>query len=591
MFLRATKRRNRDGSVVEYLQLAHNARDPQTRKPVAQIIHNFGRADALDRDALVRLCRSIARVCGVEVRDPTAESAGPGAQRHLAGAAGSLWPEGLKLLGSRALGLVLVIEALWERLGIGSVLRQIVAEEGGEIPYERALLAMTANRLCEPKSKLGVWDRWLPRVYLPSCELLKLDHLYEAMDVLYRHSARVEERVFFQTADLLNLAVDVVFYDTTTASFAIDFDDADEEGAEPSEPDIGSPDGESSPGPKGAGLRKRGKDKNGTWNPQIVVALAVTREGIPVRSWVFPGNTTDVTTVEKVKKDLRGWKLHRCLFVGDGGMNSEENRKHLSLGGGRYLLAMRAGSVREVKEEVFTRAGRYKKVAENLYVKEVQVGEGVLGRRYFVCFNPHEAERHKRHREAVLAQLREELDRHRDGDARAKWAVELLASERTQKYLSVSEAGKVFVDPLKEKQAQKHDGKWVLLTNDDTLKPEDAATGYKALLVIEQCFRALKSTQIHLTPMNHWLPHRIEAHVKICVLALLIQRVAERASAQTWSWLRHTLAQLQATEFQTPTHRFFRRNDPPQDVAALLKTIDISLPKPVLVLAPRPPNP
>jgi hypothetical protein len=272
-------------------------------------------------------------------------------------------------------------------------------------------------------------------------------------------------------------------------------------------------------------------------------------------------------------------------------MNSEENRTLLSLGGGRYLLAVRSGSVKEVKEEVLTRAGRYKKVAENLHVKEVQVGEGVLGRRYFVCFNPHEAERHKRHREAVLAELREELDRHRDGDARAKWAVELLASERTQKYLSISEEGKVYVDLLKAKQAQKHDGKWVLITNDDTLKPEDAATGYKALLVIEQCFRALKSTQIHLTPMNHWLPHRIEAHVKICVLALLIQRVAERTSAKTWGWLRHTLTQLQATEFETPTHRFFRRNDPPQDVAALLKTLDISLPKPVLALSPLPPNP
>lgn len=591
MFLRMTKRRNRDGSLVEYLQLAHNVRDPKSRKPVAQIIHNFGRADELDRDVLVRLVRSIARVCGVEVRDPLAEPTRPGQARGPAQKDEPVWPEGLRLLGSRQLGPVLVIEALWERLGIGAFLRQVAREEGCEIAYERALLAMTANRLCEPKSKLGVWDRWLPRVYLPSCWELKLDHLYEAMDLLYRHAARVEERVFFQTADLLNLAVDVVFYDTTTASFSIDFEDADEAAQDAGEPGIASQASESSQGEKVAGLRKRGKSKNGTWNPQIVVALAVTREGIPVRSWVFPGNTTDVTTVEKVKKDLRGWKLNRCLFVGDAGMDSEENRKLLSLGGGRYLLAVRAGSVKEVHDKVLTRAGRYKKVADNLHVKEVEVGDGVLRRRYFVCFNPKEAERQSRHREEVLAELREELDGHKDWDATAKWAVALLASERTKRYLSVSEAGKVSVDPLKAKEAEKFDGKWVLITNDDTLKPEDAAQGYKALLVIEQCFRALKSTQIHLTPMNHWLAHRIEAHVKICVLALLIQRVAERACAKTWSWLRHTMAQLQATEFETPTHRFFRRNDPPHDVAALLKTLDISLSKPVLAIEPLTPNP
>ena len=69
MYLRTTKRKNKDGSVVEYFQLAHNERHPENKKPVAHIIHSFGRADQLDRDDLVRLCRSIARVCGLEIND------------------------------------------------------------------------------------------------------------------------------------------------------------------------------------------------------------------------------------------------------------------------------------------------------------------------------------------------------------------------------------------------------------------------------------------------------------------------------------------------------------------------------------------
>jgi hypothetical protein len=594
MFLRTTKRKNRDGSVVEYHQLAHNVRDPESHTAVAQIIHNFGRADELDREALVRLCRSIARVAGVEVRDALAPppSAGEDAAGTRATKTAGPWPSDLRWLDSRPLGPVLAIEALWERLGIGPALRQAAAEDGCTGAYERAVLAMTANRLCEPKSKLGVWDRWLPRVHLPSCWELTLDQLYEAMDLLHRHAERVEEKVFFQTADLLNLTVDLVFYDTTTASFAVDFEDPDED----AEGGI-SQEGVSARSPEDPGkntkpgLRKRGKSKDGTWNPQIVVALAVTREGLPVRSWVLPGNTTDVTTIEKVKADLRGWKLSRCLFVADGGMDSEENRRLLSLGGGKYLLAVRAGSVKEVKEEVLTRPGRYKKVADNLQVKEVEVGDGVLRRRYFVCFNPREAERQKRHRDDVLAELHEEMGRHKDWAATARWAIELLASKRTGGYLSISPTGQVYVDTLKAKKAEKLDGKWVLITNDDTLKPEDAASGYKGLLVIERCFRSLKTTQIHLTPMHHWLPRRIEAHVKICVLALLIQRVAETTTQKTWGWLRHALSQLQAAECETPTHRFFRRNEPSQDVVDLLKTLAIPLPKPILDLAPLPPKP
>jgi transposase len=89
------------------------------------------------------------------------------------------------------------------------------------------------------------------------------------------------------------------------------------------------------------------------------VALAVTRQGLPARSWAFPGNTTDVTTVAKVKRDLKGWKLGRALFVGDSGLNSEVNRRELALACGTYLLATRIGSVNEVKQEVLSRPGWY----------------------------------------------------------------------------------------------------------------------------------------------------------------------------------------------------------------------------------------
>ena len=159
-----------------------------------------------------------------------------------------------------------------------------------------------------------------------------------------------------------------------------------------------------------AAPRKRGHSKNGRGDaPQIVVGMAVTRDGFPVRHWVFPGNTVDVTTVAKVKEDLRGWQLTRCLFVGDAGMVSQANLQTLSKGGGKYLLAMPMRRGDEVTEEVLSRPGRYRTVAENLDVKEVVVGEGERRRRYAVCFNPLEAKRQKAHREELLNELAAEL--------------------------------------------------------------------------------------------------------------------------------------------------------------------------------------
>ncbi len=221
MYLRTSRRKNKDGSVTEYYQLAHNERHPQTRKPVAHIIHNFGRADQLDRDELVRLCKSIARVCDLEVIDRLAEREDERSKDVL--------PDDVELIRTLELGNVVVIEALWERLGIGRTLRERLQKKKRRLEYERALLAMTANRLCEPESKLGVWNRWLSKVYLPSCEGLMLRQMYEAMDFLYAEASEVEEAVFFHTADLLNLDVDLVFYDTTTASFSVDEEDEESE--------------------------------------------------------------------------------------------------------------------------------------------------------------------------------------------------------------------------------------------------------------------------------------------------------------------------------------------------------------------------
>lgn len=557
MYLRTTKRTNKDGSVVEYFQLAHNERHPETRKPVAKIIHNFGRVDQLDRQELVRLCQSIARVCGIQVTDPLVETAAPSPATAVG------LPVDLKIKQTLALGCPIVIEALWERLGLKKTLNAIEQAAGVQAPYERALLAMVANRLCDPESKLGVWDRWLSTVYLPSCVGLKLRHMYEAMDLLHANIEEIEKTVFFNTANLFNLEVDLIFYDTTTASFHVDYEDD-------SEPD------------SNATLRKFGHGKEGGWAPQVVVALAVTREGIPVRSWVLPGNTADVSTVAQVRADLRGWNLGRAMFVADSGMNSEDNRAELAKACGKYLLACRMASVSEVKREVLAKRGRYTKFKDNLHAKEVIVGDGERRRRYILCYNPKEAERQQHHRQMIVELLETELARHKDHSATAQWAIELLASRRFKRYLRITKAGMVRINRTAVTEAAKYDGKWVIETNDDTISLEDAACGYKSLMVIERCFRSLKRTQIKMTPMYHWASRRIESHVKICVLSLLIERIAELACGMSWHHIKRALDTLQITEFFDLKYRVLMRNEVAPEVVNILKSLKIKPPKQVV---------
>ena len=536
MYLRTTQRKNKDGSVTRYYQLAHNERHPVTGKATARIIHSFGRADRLDRDSLVRLCRSIARVCGVEVVDPLNDDSGG-------------LPKDVKIIRTVDFGTINIVQNLWEQYGIGKIFREVTKEK--QIQYEKALLAMVANRLCTPESKLGVWDRWLETVYLPECDNLQLHHMYAAMDLLHKHAEQVEREIFFQVANLLNLTVDIIFYDTTTASFAIDYEDEED------------------------GLRQYGHAKEGMWAPQVVVALAVTREGIPVKSWVFPGNTADVSTVEKIKKDLRGWNPGRALFVADSGMNSEGNRKELAKACGKYLLATRMASVKEIKETVLSQPGRYRELSANLHAKEVNL---VNGKRYIICYNPTEARRQARHRENIVSMLEAELRQHKDKSATKKWAIALLASRRYKKYLTITDRNRIRIDRKAIKAAAKYDGKWVLETNDEQISLEDAAYGYRGLMVIERCFRSLKRTQIKMMPMYHWAERRIESHVKICVLALFVERIAELKCGKPWSQIKRISSKIQATEFATSDHVFYQLNELPKGAKTMLKNLAISRP-------------
>jgi hypothetical protein len=559
MYLRVTERHNRDGSTVAYYALAENVWNAQTKRSEAQVVHTFGRADQLDKAALQRLVASIQRIID-------ADATGAIASRDKA----SL-PD-IEIEAVFELGIVLAARALWEDLGIDAAIRGCITEGELSAPHAMALFVMAAQRLDDPGSKLDCATRWLPDIaYLPEARGLTLHQFYRALDFLAVWSDQIERAVFLRAADLFHLDVDLIFYDTTTAYFETDTTDEH---------------CELWGGKLYAPLRRRGHNKEGRDNqPQVIIALAVTRDGMPVRSWVLPGDTADVTTVARIKDDLRAWRLGRCVFVGDAGMYSAENLAALARGLGRYILAVPMRKVRDVETDVLTRPGRYKPVADNLQVKEVVVGDGERRKRYVLCLNPEEAERERTHREQVLKELSAELNLLREREAdHPKAACELLASRRYGRYLTTDYTGRPRLDAAKVKAAEKFDGKFVVITNDDTLSAEDIALGYKGGWIIESCFRRMKQTGLEVRPMFHWTARRIEAHVKLCVLALQMQRAAEIRCGLSWARIAHELGALKAVRYQVGGRGIVQRTKIAGDLAALLKKLGIPIPKRLLAV-------
>jgi hypothetical protein len=554
MYLRTTQRRNKDGSVVRYYALAENTRHPEKGHVEARVVHSFGRADRLDRAVLERLVASIRRVLAEESGEPVVERAGVG---------------DIEIEAVFELGVAHVVKTLWDRLGIGAAIASTIAEKKLKAPHLAALLAMTMQRLERPGSKLACHERWLERVWLPEARHLALGQLYRALDLLAEHGDAIEQTVFWNSVDLFKLDVDLVFYDATTAWFETDEEDVAEHHWR---------------GVSFEPLRQRGHSKEGRDNdPQVVIALAVTREGVPVRSWIFPGNTPDVTTVKRIKDDLRAMRLGRTLFVGDAGLYSAANLEALAKGAGKYILATPIRRIKEIKDEVLSHPGRYAEIAPNLRAKEVVIGDGERRRRYILCLNEEEADRQKWRRAALLATLQAELAALRTDHP--KRACQLLSSKRFAPYLSQDENARPYLDRDKVRRAEHLDGKFVLTTNDDSLSVADIALGYKGMWIIESCFRRLKTTGLEVRPMFHWMPHRITAHVKLCVLALMIQRAAEIATETTWRQIHELLTPIKAVRYTAEGRSIVQTSKIRPEARGVLKKLDISTPKTILDVA------
>jgi hypothetical protein len=564
MYLRTTQRRRKDGSPVRYLQLAHNRRQGRTTR--AEVLLNLGREDELDVDGLRRLARSIRRYT-----DPGAEDGG-----------GRIEPaEGLEVVGSRPLGGAWLLDALWRRLRIGETLRELLGTRRFATDVERVLFALVANRALAPCSKLAAAEWASEDVAIPGLAAMDDDQAYRALDLLVEadSEAKLQETVFFACADLLNLEVDLLFFDTTSTYFEAEPDEAAADATEESTP-----------------LRVRGHSKDHRPDlPQVVIGLAVTREGIPVRVWVWPGNTNDMSVISEVKDDLCGWRLGRCVWVVDRGFSSDSNLRYLTRGGGHWIAGERMRDGSPDAQAALARPGRYQTVRDNLRVKDARIGDGDSQKRFVVCHNPAEAARDKAERDDQIARLEAELARIETARAKAKTAKAQAAHTRAEcalrdhptlsRYLRQTASGRLQIDRGRIAAEERLDGKYLLSTSDPDLSAEEIALGYKNLREAERSFRDLKTT-LELRPVFHRLEHRIHAHVIVCWLALLLIRIAERTSGQSWRRIATELQRLHLVTLEGPAGAVQQTTATTETQRAILAALEIEPPPRITALEP-----
>lgn len=540
MFVRVKKSGNN-----QYLQIVENRK--VAGKVVQRVISTIGRLDRLnEKGDIETLVRSLARYSEKVLlvlsgkSDVSAET--------------------------RKIGPALIFERLWKELGIPKVLNHVLTGRLFWFDVERAVFLTVLHRLLVSGSD-RFCDKWRRDYRIEGVEDLSLHHLYRAMSFLGEEiedqtgatpfsprctKDRLEEAMFLHNRHLFS-GLNVVFFDTTSIYF---------EGA------------------GGDTLGKKGfsKDKRPDLN-QMIVGVVLDDNGMPLCCEMWPGNATDVKTLLPVIERIRG-RFHVAKFciVADRGMISRDTLEVLESSENTipYILGERMRKVKEVKEEVLSRAGRYREVHPEgktgkdpspLKVKEVWIGD----KRYIVCLNPKQARKDAQDREAIIQSLEEQLK---------SGAKKLVGNKGYRKYLKV-DRGSFSIDRKKVEEEARFDGKWVLRTNMN-LTAEKVALKYKELWQVEYAFRDMKST-FDTRPVFHQRDGTIRGHVFCSFLALVLRKeLARRLDAAgnsfEWSDIKQDLKALQETIMEDNGKRLAVRSQCQGTCGKIFQAVGVAIP-------------
>lgn len=526
----------------EYLYLVENVREDG--RHVQRVIKQLGRRDELENsDLLDNLIASAARH----------------SRRSIV--LSSFYRGELSELHRRSIGADLVFGRLWEETGCRSVLRRQLVTRRFGFDAERAVYLAVLHRLMVSGSDrhASTWQRGLQ---IPGADALTLETAYKAMAWLGetietadaeqpRHRTEaIEEALYHQRKSLFG-ELSVAFFDTTSLYFE---------------------------GRGGATLGQCGHSKD--YRPQlhqVVLGIVLDEADRPVASFLWPGNTADVTTLLPVVERLRHrFGVTRACVVADRGMISAATISALEAQGIDYILGVRERSSRQVRDQVLVDDGAEvpliiprQKGETELAIKDITVS----GRRYIVSRNEEEARKDAETRAKLIDSLQRQL---------AQGEKQLVGNKGYRRFLRVAK-GKAFEIDLDKVEADAlFDGLFVLRTSLKLQAPA-VVLRYRNLLAVEQSFLAAKAVMA-TRPIFHRTDPAIRGHVFCSFLALvlrreLLDRLAPRASPlPEWRCMIDDLADLSTVEVEQDGRRALLRTAPGATIDPICRALGIALP-------------
>lgn len=467
---------------------------------------------------------------------------------------------------TRSVGAALIFERLWQDTGIGAVLRELLRDRRFEFPLERAVFMTVLHRLFVSGSDRAA-ERWMHDQAIVGIEELSLHHLYRAMGFLGEPLAKpaedasafelrtrkdlIEEELFARRRDLFS-DVELVFFDTTSIYFE---------------------------GEGGHSIGQHGHSKDHRPDlKQMVVGMVLDNAGNPLCSTMWPGNTTDVTTLIPVVKRLQThFGIQRVCIVADRGMISQTTIADIEARGWLCILGVRMRSTKEAREEVLSRAGRYQEVYPKsaltkapspLAVKEVWVDK----HRYVLCRNEDQATKDAHDRMAIVSALVQALER---GDK------SLIGNNGFRRFV-IGSGQRWRLNEAKVAEEARYDGKWILRTNTE-LSAREVALKYKQLWTVEAIFRTMKS-QLDTRPIFHKTDDTIRGHVFCSFLALVMRKALQdrlEAKGHTdleWAQILDDLHGLQEIELTVQGKACRLRTETKGTIAAVFNACGVALP-------------
>lgn len=381
---------------------------------------------------------------------------------------------------------------LFDELDCKSIIKNPARNTSAVKYFKNIVLARIAN----PKSKMATVDM-LEENFGVS---LNLDKVYSMMDKLDDNAIeKLNNLMYGHTECLFQGKIDVVFFDCTTLYFESFREDS---------------------------LRKKGYSKDLKFNEtQVLLALMVTKEGLPVGYKVFSGNTYEGHTLIPAIKELKEkYRLDKVVLVADAGMLNKDNLAELDNPEGKqieYIVGARLKNITNDLQRQILDRHNYRKISEGYTIGEFKYKE----KRLIVSYSRERAKKDARDRLEAVEKLQKKLEKHKNPK-------EYLSNYGYKKYLEVKGESTFELDETKIEADSRWDGLQGIVTNSRNLSAKDLIIQYRYLWEVEEAFRVNKH-DLKVRPIFHWKPSRVRAHMAIAFTAYsLVKHLEHRVRLQ-----------------------------------------------------------